>query len=385
MEFPNPFRYGAPVEGDSFCDRRSELAALVERMRSGIHAFVLSPRRYGKTSLLLEALRKARRGGGRGGYANLLFCTTEDEVASVILTAVAREVLRPTGRVKHSVEDVARRLRVTPTVSFGQDGAVSFTFDPSARRTSWLDVLGDAVALLEDAATERHPAALVLDEFQQIADIGERGLGGTFKALADQTRHASLVFAGSHLSVMERLTRARGAPLYGMGETFSLDVVPEAEMVAHLVERAAAGGKRMDEDVARLVYADAGAVPNDVQWLAHAAFEAAGTAKTVTAAHVEAGMAAIVARQAGMFAERFETLSPAQRRIVRALAAGPVEKVYAKAFLDEIRVANPNAVTTALRKLADREIVRRGTAQWELASPFLRAWVRANEPGATRR
>src|SRR3954462_10279431 len=299
----NPFRYGAPVEGDSFCDRRSELAALVERMRSGIHTFVLSPRRYGKTSLLLEALRRARRGGGRCGYANLLFCTTEDEVASVVLTAVAREVLRPAGRAKRGVEDVVRHLRVTPSVSFGADGGVSFSFDPSARPASWLDVLVDAVSLLEDAATPRHPAALVLDEFQQVAAIGPRGLGGTFKALADQTRHASLVFAGSHLSVMERLTREQGAPLYGMGETFSLDVVPEADMVDHLVVRAAAGGKRMDDDVARLVYERAGAVPNDVQWLAHAAFEAAATAKTITADHVGAGMSAIVTRQAGVFAE----------------------------------------------------------------------------------
>src|SRR5437588_11226735 len=101
VEQGNPFRYGAPVEAESFCDRRAELGALTGRMRTGIHAFVLSPRRYGKTSLLLEALRLVRRDRGRAGYANLLLCTTEDEVAAVVLGAVVKEVLRPVGKTKH--------------------------------------------------------------------------------------------------------------------------------------------------------------------------------------------------------------------------------------------------------------------------------------------
>lgn len=374
MERLNPYRYGAPVEADGFCDRGAELAALGERMRSGIHAFVLSPRRYGKTSLLLEALRRFRAAGGRGGYVNLLFCTTDDEVAAVVLTAVAREVLRPVGRARHSLEEVLRHVRVTPRVSVGPDGAVSLGFDPVVGPVPWIDVLTDAVTLLRTTA-QRRPSALVLDEFQQIAEIGPKGMAGAFKAVADEARGTSLVFSGSHLSVMERLTRHRGAPLLGMGELFHLDVVPEDDMVAHLVTRATAGGKRLGERVAGDLYRTAGAVPNDVQWLAHAAFEAAGARKVISARDVTAGLAAIVARQASIFAERYEALSPAQRRVVRELARHPVEKVYAKAFLDVVRVANANAVTTALRALSAKELVRRRSGHWELASPFFGAWL----------
>src|SRR5256885_2823097 len=222
-------------------------------MRSGIHAFVLSPRRYGKTSLLLEALRRFRRGGGRGGYANLLLCTTEAEVAGVVLTAVVREVLRPVGRTRRGLEDVVRHLRVAPQVEFSPDGKISFTLQPATGAERWYEVLEDAVTLLEEAG-ERRPAALVLDEFQQVAEIGPKGLGGAFKALADQARGTSLVFAGSRLSVMERLTRARGAPLLGMGETFDLGVVPETEMTAHLAARARQGGKRLTRADARALY-----------------------------------------------------------------------------------------------------------------------------------
>ncbi len=372
MESKNPFRYGAPVEAASFCDRAAELDALTGRMGDSIHAFVLSPRRYGKTSLLLEALRRFRKAGGRGGYANLLLCTTEAEVAGVVLTAVVREVLRPVGRTRHTLEDVVRHLRAAPTIDVGPDGNVSISLQPATGAERWYEVLEDAVALLERAG-ERHPAALVLDEFQQVAEIGPKGLGGAFKALADQARDTSLVFAGSRLSVMERLTRARGAPLLGMGETFDLGVVPEDEMSAHLVGRARQGGKRLARADARALYRRADAVPNDVQWLAHAAFEVAGD--TIDEAAIDAGLASIVRRQAGFFAERYESLAPSQQRIVRELARSPREKVYAKAFLDAVMVANANAVTTALRALAEQEIARRDGRRWRLASPFFRAWL----------
>jgi hypothetical protein len=380
VENTNPFRYGAPVEADSFCDRAEELAALTTRMRGGIHAFVLSPRRYGKTSLMLEALRRFRRDGGRGGYANLLLCTTETEAAGVVLTAVMREVLRPIGRTRRGIEDVVRNLRVAPQIELAPDGKISLTLHPAVAGDRWYDVLEDAVALLERTG-ERRPAALVLDEFQQVAEIGPKGLGGAFKALADQARGTSLVFSGSRLSVMERLTRGRGAPLLGMGETFNLDVVPENEMTAHLVARAKRGGKRLSRVDARSLYRRVDGVPNDVQWLAHAAYEAAGD--TIDEEAIDAGLASIVARQAGIFAERYESLAPSQRRVVRELARSPREKVYAKAFLDAVMVANANAVTTALRALAEQEIVRREGRQWRLANPFFRAWLldQLDEPG----
>jgi hypothetical protein len=144
-------------------------------------------------------------------------------------------------------------------------------------------------------------------------------------------------------------------------------------MSAHLVARAKRAGKRLTRADARALYRRADRIPNDVQWLAHAAFEAAG--EVIDTGAIETGLAAIVRRQAGFFAERFESLAPSQQRIVRELARSPREKVYAKAFLDTVMVANANAVTTALRTLTEQEIVRREGRQWRLASPFFRAWL----------
>ncbi len=370
-----PFRFGAPVEPPWFCDREAELDVLTARIEAGIHVFVLSPRRYGKTSLLARATDVAAAAGVRCAYANLLLCSTEVELASAIVTAVVRGVLGPAQRALHGLEEVLRHLRVAPRVSMRPDGAVEVSLDPLVVGGSWLGVIEDAVGLLERAA-QRRPAVLMLDEFQVVASIGPKGVGGAFKALADSVRHASLVFCGSHLSTMEKLTRGSGAPLAGMGERLVLDVVPEPAMVDFVVDRVAAGGKQMAPAVAAAIYAAADGVPNYVQQLALAAFEAAGRRRTVDNAEVAAGLGRVVERQAGDFAERVELLAGSQQRVLKALSGQPTSAVYAKAFLDAVAVANANAVTTALRVLNDRELVQRRNRVWTVADPFLRHWLR---------
>jgi hypothetical protein len=371
-----PYRFGAPVEPPWFCDREGELDLLTARMREAIHVFVLSPRRYGKTSLIRRAVDLVRNDGGRCAYANLLLATSEVELASLILEAVARGVLGPARRARQSLETVLRQLRVTPRVTVAPDGSITLGLDAASVGLSWLDVVHDALAILRHAA-ERRPAVLVLDEFQVVAAIGRKGVGGAFKALADEANDLSIVFSGSHLAVMEQLTKGEGAPLHGMGERLVLDVVPEEPMVGYLQRRARAAGKRLDKVTGRLIYRSADAVPNYVQQLALAAFEAAGSAAVITQDNVAEGFDTVVEREASTFAQQFEELggAPAQQRILKVLARQPTSAVYAKAFLDAVGVANANAVTTALRVLDGKELVARKGRVWDLADPFLRRWL----------
>jgi hypothetical protein len=342
-------------------------------MSEGIHVIVLSPRRYGKTSLVQSALRRFRARGGRAGYADLIRATSEHEVAAEILTATVNGVLRRPRRAARSLEEVISRLRVTPSVTVTTEGHVTFAFEPAVARRAWQQILDDALDLLADAA--RHgPVALALDEFQQVAEIGA-GIGGAFKAAADRLANVSLVFAGSHQSVMERLTRTRGAPLYGMGEVLTLGIVPRAEIVEYLRRRARSAGKPLTKAGAELLFERAGGIPNDVQWLAHSAFEHA-SGDAIDEQAIDTGLAAIVARQSSSFAERFEVLAPSQQRTLKALAESPVEHVYARSFLDRVGVANANAVRKALAALARAELVERGGGAWRLTNPFLRAWLR---------
>ena len=57
----NPFVYGEVVPGESFVDREVELDRLIGDLSAGQKVFLISPRRYGKSSLVHQALKALSR------------------------------------------------------------------------------------------------------------------------------------------------------------------------------------------------------------------------------------------------------------------------------------------------------------------------------------
>lgn len=358
--------------GDSFADRATELDALVRRMLDGANVVLLSPRRYGKTSLLQRAMESVRRRGGRTGYASLIKTSNRREVAETLLSAV---LSGPAGWLTRRRAELARLLggvRLQPSITVHPGGAFEVAFSPAPAHVAWEGVIEDSLRILAHVARQK-PTSLVIDEFQRVPEI-DPGLAGVFKAMADELRDVSLVLAGSKLHVMRELSTGPGAPLLGMGERISLDVIAESEMVAFLSKRSQAGGKPMTHDVAREIYRRVDGVPNDVQKLAYAAFAAAPRA--VDGPAVQAGFDEVVALEQVDHAELLDGLAPAQQRLLRALARTPTSTVYSHDFLHTVDVSNANSVRKALDVLHRRELVRRGhDGTWRVANPFFREWL----------
>src|SRR5438067_12141519 len=84
----NPFRFGDVATGDHFTDRKSEITELVRDLRSGQSVLVISPRRYGKTSLITAVLERVRKQGVLVAYVDLLRTTTKERFADQLAAAL---------------------------------------------------------------------------------------------------------------------------------------------------------------------------------------------------------------------------------------------------------------------------------------------------------
>lgn len=373
MYYPNPFHYGSPAGPDHFCDREAELRAISSRMLNAQNVILLSPRRYGKTSLLMRAIDEVRKRKGRTGYVSLIKCSSRREVAEALVAGVLNGPLSKFARTKEQMMSALGHLRISPSLTWYSEGKVSVSFDSRTGEERWGEILQDALRMLA-RVSEGHTTSFVMDEFQRIAEI-DKGLAGVFKAAADDLRGTSFVFAGSKLHLMREISSGPGAPLLGMGEKISLDTIPEQFMVEYLIARSAIGKKTMSVDAAQHVYKSVRAIPNDVQRLAYATFDVAATAH-IGPSDVDEGMRVILSHEATDFAEAYERLAPSQQRVIRLLAQQPTEMVYTKVFMDAAQVANDNAIRTALRVLTERELVHRKGRTWEVSSTFFQEWLR---------
>src|ERR1700757_203564 len=111
----NPFVYGEIVEQRHFVDREKELQNLVRDLSDGQKLFLLSPRRFGKSSLVSLALLKLQKRHVRTVNITVSSYADYDQ----FLENFAERVIGSAGpwdRVKNLVSRFIQRVR--PTISF---------------------------------------------------------------------------------------------------------------------------------------------------------------------------------------------------------------------------------------------------------------------------
>lgn len=369
----NPFHYGSPVEGAQFAGRAREVEAITSRIRNHISVVLLSPRRYGKTSVLLRVEKRLGPDDPAIVHVNVLRCRDLGALASALVVGAYRIPGGRWHRARQAVPEFLKRIRMNPNVSFEEGGKPSFSFGPKLAQPDADKLIADVYAILSEAA-QRHPAALVLDEFQAITDLGGH-LPDLLKGLADKHPKVSLVLAGSKQHLMERLVIAETAPLYGMAQKISLGPLDEDEMISYLLTRSTTGGKQMSREVARLVLELAGPVPNDIQHLAYEAFEVAG--ESLDAASVGAGLAQAVAHEAATYSDEYSRRPTGQRSVLTVIAiAHRVDEPASAAFVESVALANASSVRKAIIALREDELLVERSGAWMVADPFFAEWLR---------
>jgi hypothetical protein len=369
----NPFHYGAPATGEHFLGRDSEIEALLTRMRSGVNVVLLSPRRYGKTSLLFQAMERLSHGRPKPAVVatNVFLCRDVATLASRLVSGAYQLPGARRARARQGIAEFLRRLRVRPTVELDDAGRPRFSFAAGLAAADADVVISDVFAIL--AAEVGRPAVLALDEFQAVTRHGEH-LPYLFKGLSDEHPGVSLVLAGSQHHLMEKLVINEGAPLYGMAQRLPLGPIADELWMPFLETRAAGGGRPMEAGAAEAILTAAGPVPNDIQHLAFEAFEVASD--RIGLAQVDAGMRQAVEHDSSLYAERMTLLSHGQLRVLVALAAGDTGPIFTGNFAGRVGLAGGQSVKKAIDALADDETVVLREGSWRVGDPFLAMWLR---------
>ena len=221
----NPFKFGSIVENEFFTDRVKEVAYIRQFIESRNHLILISPRRFGKSSVVLKAVKQAKR-----QYINLNL----QEVTSV--ADFAAKLLRELYRI-HPMEKLRQwilRFRVIPTISTNQlTGAIEIGFQPTQDQRILLE---DVLALVENMHTEQDRLVVIFDEFQEILEIAP-ALDKQLRAIMQQQRHVNYILLGSQESMMTDIFENVKSPFYHFGELMRLQKLPRAEFDEYLRTR----------------------------------------------------------------------------------------------------------------------------------------------------
>ena len=372
----NPFVYGEVVPVVAFVDREAELDRLARDLLAGQKIFLISPRRYGKSSLVRQALRAAARGGA---------LTVEVTVSSyssyvAFLEGYARALLGIETRLdkarawmRDMLGSVRPEIRLEPDDRGGSQLAVSF---PSARSERDISRLAQDVFALPGriAESRRRRLAVALDEFQAIGSFDGGSVEHALRAAVQHQRQVGYVFSGSEPSLMERML-GRSRPFYKAGPVMRLQKIPADRFADFIEARFRATRLRPAAGLGAAVVELAGNLPYDVQRLAHEVWDDAQGGRTVGLDDLHQTLKRLLGEHEAIFEATWQRLTLAQRAALRAAVLEEGRELLSGDVRARYRLGGASTVQASLSALVREEILAREGAQFVVVDSLLREWV----------
>jgi hypothetical protein len=369
----NPFVYGEVVPATAFVDRVDELDRIVGDLAAGQKIFLISPRRYGKSSLIRRALAAMSARGALTvevtvstfssyvafleGYARAVLAaeTTWDRARLWLRDAIrtARAEIRyvPDAAAPGSVErrapgEEAPGVPFRPRVGLGAVGSLSVSF-PSVRSDRDVSRLAQEVFALPARLAEarRRQVVVALDEFQAIGGFNGGSVEHALRAAVQHQREVGYVFAGSEPSLMERMLGPK-RPFYKAGPVMRLAKIPADEFAAFIDARFSRSGFRPEPGLGAAVVELAGNLPYDVQRLAHETWDDArsGGRRRVTLDDLHHALRRLLAEQQILYEAVWERLTLAQRAVLRAVVLEEGRELLSADARTHHRLGGPSTV-----------------------------------------
>ena len=221
----NPFKFGTIVEEEYFTDRVKEVAYIRQFLDGPNHLVLISPRRFGKSSVVAKVLRQIDR---KSITVNMQNVTSVTDLSAKLLREFFK--IHPIERIRHLVS----HFRIIPTVSTNPvTGAIDVSFQPGMDGVTAIE---DTLTLIERAHADEDRLVIVFDEFQEIHDIAPR-LDRQLRALMQEQRHVNYILLGSQESMMTDIFENKKSPFYHFGQMMRLSKLPRDDFFRYLEQR----------------------------------------------------------------------------------------------------------------------------------------------------
>ena len=374
----NPFVYGEVVPGEAFVDREVELDRLVSDLGDGQKVFLISPRRYGKSSLIRQALEALRRRGA------LTIEVTVSSYSSYLafLEGYARAIAgvetkwdRARTWLTEAIASTRPEIRYEPKETGLGRLSVAFPLVTTARDLNRL--ANEVFALPGKLAVERKRTIVVaLDEFQAIDSFNGGSVEHAIRAAAQHQRQVGYVFAGSEPSLMEKMIGPR-RPFYKAGPVMRLQKISATIFGDFIERRFTKSGIKPEAGLAEAIVDLAGNLPYDVQRLAHETWDdvRARGGRKATLEDLHGTLARLMSEQETLFEAVWQRLTLQQRATLRAVVLQAGRELHSADARSRHRLGGPSSIQTSLAALTKQDVLLKEGSRYVVVDSLLREWV----------
>lgn len=205
--------------GANFCNRVEEKKRIKSNIKNIRHTLIISPRRYGKTSLVCETMQEARV---PFGYIHFFNAFRDDIVLNRFVDGLNKLVAELLPKSKSAIAKFGEYFRHAKLSVSLVGVKVEVKLQPVSTNiiASIKGLLEDIDTLLKE--TDRH-AVIFCDEFQDIVESDSSDeLQAVLRDFAQFTEHVTFIVSGSHRHMLLKIFDDSNKPFYKLFDRIDL-------------------------------------------------------------------------------------------------------------------------------------------------------------------
>jgi hypothetical protein len=356
----NPFKFGSVVDGPYFTDREDELERIASYINGENHLILISPRRFGKTSLIRKIVNESKR---NYVFLDIQIVLSAEDFASQLLKRIYR--IYPVQKLKSYIKS----FRLIPVVSINPvTGEPEISFKPGSRE---LTPLEDVLNLIEKLGTDKKKIIVVLDEFQDIFRI-DRMLDRFLRSVMQNQRHINYIFMGSSESMIREIFEKKSSSFYRFGTLMTLGKINKDKFKLFLEEKFAditAKSKELSEEIPGITDSH----PYYTQQLASMVWELL-VRSGFSSGIVETAANEIVQSHDNDYERLWNNFNRTDMTVLNGMSASDISPLS-----DEFSKLNgtgaSSTVFSALQRLTQKGILLKEGSVYTIDDPFFSRWI----------
>jgi len=365
----NPFSYGKTVDAPFFYGRKTELEEVKLSMRNATNLIMYAPRRTGKSSLVIKALKDLEAEGHPTVYIDFFKVSSKEK----FIELYARELMRPLSNWTKGLQWIQGLIRgIQPVMALDQVGLpeLRLSIDPMQTARAFEDVIN-----IPAKAKQEKCWIVVFDEFQEIEKLNGESFEKELRASFQHHRNASYIFLGSLRHMLLNMFSRKDRAFYNFGKVFRLQKPAEEESMAFLRERFQAGGYGISEALSRQIIGQTRNIPYYVQYLGAEIWESACLSNRKPEEIYPQALSRLMINQADYFQGIRSQLTAFQVKLLTAMAQHGFGS-YGSEFLQQYRLFPTSSIQKAYKRMIDLDILEKTDKQFCIADPFFELWMK---------
>ena len=375
MAIDNPFVFGKAAEGSYFTDRQEDAKRLTANLTHGINTILISPRRWGKTSLVKKVIAEIDHPEIKTVFLDIFQCKSEWEFYRAFATAVIKQTA---SKLEEWVEMAKTFLAsISPKFTFGPDPMTDFSisFEWDKKDDTILDVL----QLPEKIAQRRGIRLLVcLDEFQQMAEFADSvTFQKKLRSVWQHQQHVTYCMFGSKKHLLENIFNDKSMPFYKFGDLMFLKKIPTDEWIPFICDKFSETGKSITPEQAGRICEATDNLSSYVQQLSWVAWYKSGD--TVIDADVEEAINDLLEQNKVFFQREVEQLPELQLNFLRAVADGVTRGQTRKEVIRKYRLETSANVQAIKKSLVKRDLIEVNDDEVTFNDSLFKLWLKRQQ------